>query len=202
MAKFRAEKLRSVVRYDINASLAREIGRFIVAWSYFEAYVQGLVWSALRLSPEQGRITVREPRVTDRLDMIRDLGELGKFEIDYVLLLDIRTRASTLAAKRHLLAHSVWTFDKVAAKWCALVTRGSWAETQEDIENYPTGSKVVEPEARPVTAKDVSGWTAQTVALIEDIKRLDDLHRVVPKPSPRKPRSRSARRNPTPDQGG
>jgi len=202
MAKFRAEKLRILARYDIKPSLARELGRFIATWAHFEHYVQGVVWQALELNAEQGRLAVREPRVTDRLDMIRDLGELEGMEMDYVLLLDIRKRANLLAAKRHLLAHCIWTFDDLAAEWCALVTRGSWAETQEDIENYPTGSKTVEPEARPVTVKEVSEWTTQTIALIEDLKKLGDQHRVVPQPSPRKSRSRSAPPNPTEDQGG
>jgi hypothetical protein len=198
--KYRAEKLRIVARYDIRPSLAREIGRFMVAWAHFEAYVQGVVWSALQLSAEQGRIAVREPRVTDRLDMIRDLGELADMEMDYVLLRDIRKRADTLAAKRHLLAHSIWNFDSVSAEWCALVTRGSWAETQEDIENYPIGSKAVEPEARPITTKEVSEWVAQTSKLIEDLKKLGDQHRVVPPPSPQKRQPRSQRRNQNPGQ--
>jgi hypothetical protein len=201
MATFRAEKLRVLARYDIRPSLAREIGRFMVAWAHFEYYVQALVWSALQLTAEQGRLAVREPRVTDRLDMLRDLGELDDVQIDYVLLLDIRKRAHGLAAKRHLLAHCIWTFDDESAEWCALVTRGSWAETQDDIENYPTGSKAVEPEARPVSAKEVSNWTVQTKDLIENLKKLGDQHRVVPPPSPRKSRPRSAPQNPTQGQG-
>jgi hypothetical protein len=118
MATFRAERIKSLARYDIPAPLAREIGRFLVAWAHFEHYVQALIWLALEIGAEAGRVAVREPRVTDRLDMLQDLGELDNIEMDYVLLLDIRKRANLLAAKRHLLAHSLWTFDHGA--WCAL----------------------------------------------------------------------------------
>ena len=102
-------RLRTIARIDIPASLAREIGRFLVAWAHFEHYVQAVIWSALNLGAEEGRIAVRDPRVSDRLDMIRDIGKLNGTEMDYVSLLDIRKRADPLAAKRHLLAHSLWT---------------------------------------------------------------------------------------------
>lgn len=131
-----------------------------------------------------GRIVVREPRVTDRIDMLIDLGELGNIEMDYVLLLDIRKRANTLAGLRHVLAHSLWTVDRDT--WCALITRGAWAQTQDEIEDYPSGSKAVQPEARPVTPEEVRDWTAQTVTLIEDLKILDKQNRPRPKPSPKK----------------
>src|ERR1700719_2600519 len=154
MAAFRAERIKNIARYDISAPLAREIGRFLVTWAHFEHYVQALVWSARELGAEAGRVAVREPRITDRLDMIRDLGELDNIEMDYVLLADIRKRADPLAGKRHLLAHCLWTYDHGA--WCALVTRGTWAATQDKIADYPEGgSKTVLPEARPVSQQDV-----------------------------------------------
>jgi hypothetical protein len=135
--------------------------------------------------------------------MVRDIGELNGTEMDYGLLLDIRKKANALAGKRHLLAHSLWTHDKQTNDWCALITRGSWSDTQEEIENYPNGSKAVQPEARAVSASEVAEWTTQTVQLIEDLKKLGDQHRVVPlPPSPKKQRSQSRRRNPTRGQDG
>lgn len=68
-----ALKQKAIARYDIPAALAREIGRFLVTWAYFEHYVQVVIWNTLRITAEEGRIAVREPRITDRLDMICDL---------------------------------------------------------------------------------------------------------------------------------
>jgi hypothetical protein len=53
---FYTVKRKAVARYDIPAPLAREIGRFLVTWAHFEHYVQAVVWSALQISEEQGRI--------------------------------------------------------------------------------------------------------------------------------------------------
>ena len=114
MATFRAEQIKTKARFDIPSSLAREIGRFLVTWAHFEHYVQATVWSALSLGAEAGRIAVREPRITERLDMLRDLCELYQLRpIDYVLIADIRKRVEPLAARRHMLAHSLWTQDSV-----------------------------------------------------------------------------------------
>jgi hypothetical protein len=179
---------RQPARYDIPAPLAREIGRFLVTWAHFEHYVQATVWSALKISDEQGRIAVREPRVTDRLDMIRDLGEIQNLEMDYVLLKEIRGKAGPLAGKRHLLAHSLW--QKYDDTWCAIVTRGAWQQMPVDFGIDPVGmSKALEPEAVPVNVEDVRCWTHDTIALIAELKKLGDQHRPVPLHEKRKPRS-------------
>jgi hypothetical protein len=187
MTDYYAQKVKSIARYDIPAPLAREIGRFLVTWAHFEHYVQAVIWKALNLSEEEGRLTVREPRVTDRLDMIRDLGEFQGLEMDYVLLQEIRKKSDPLAGKRHLLAHTIWT--KIDADWCPLQTRGSWQEMQIDILHYPKGSKTIQPLAAPVTKDDVREWTQETIDLINDLKKLGDQHRPVPLPEKQKKRS-------------
>jgi hypothetical protein len=178
----------ALARYDIPAALAREIGRFLVTWAYFEQYVQSIIWHAMQLQHAEGRIAVREPpRLTDRIDMLRDLAEFQKIEMDYVLLKEIRAGSRTLASKRNLLAHSMW--QRPQGYWVAVVTRGSWQETQDEIDNYPTGSKGVEPEAIEITADDVRRWREATIALIGDVEKLNDNPRRVPLREKQKKRS-------------
>jgi hypothetical protein len=181
-------KRKGVARYDIPASLAREIGRFLVTWAHFEHYVQAVVWSSLQISEEQGRIAVREPRGTDRLDMIRDLGECQNLEMDYVLLKEIRGAADIQAGKRHLLAHSLW--QKLDNEWSAVVTRGTWQEMPVEIADYPAGrSKNLEPQSVPVSVTQVREWTELTIGLIDELRKLGDRHEPVPSPEKRKKRS-------------
>ncbi len=175
-------------RYDIPAALAREIGRFIVTWAYFEQYVQTIIWHTMQLQHAEGRIAVREPgRLTDRLDMLRDLAEFQNMKIDFVLLKEIRAGVEALAGKRNLLAHSIW--QRPQGYWVALVTRGTWQETQDEIENYPAGSKGVEPEAIEITADGVRRWRDATIALIGEVEKLNDNPRRVPLREKRKKRS-------------
>lgn len=198
MADYYAQRVKTKARYDIPAPLAREIGRFLVTWAHFEHYVQAIIWSALKIGEEEGRLTVREPRVTERLDMIRDLGEFQNLEMDYVLLQEIRKKADPLAGKRHLLAHTIWT--KIDSHWCPLQTRGSWQEMQVEILDYPKGSKTLQPSAVPVTADDVREWVTQTVDLIADLKKIGDRHR--PVPLPEKWKKRSVPKGQKPDRSG
>jgi len=200
MTEIRAELIKTIGRYDIPASLAREVGRFIVTWAHFENYVQSIIWACLEMRQEIGRIAVREPRVQDRLDIIRDLGEADNVGMDYLLLREIRKAAIPLAAQRHLLAHSVWL--KANGDWNVQLTRGTWEEIQGlDPDHAPTGSKAVNPEAVTVSVADVREWIAQTVQLIENLQKLGDHDRPVPKPSPRKPREPRARAAPKRGQG-
>jgi hypothetical protein len=187
MAEYYAQKVKSVARYDIPAPLAREIGRFLVTWAHFEHYIQALVWSALEIGEEEGRISVRDPRMSDRLDLLRDLCEFQNKAVDYVLIREIKKKAEPLAARRHLLAHTIWT--KIDNDWCPLQTRGSWKEMGFEIANYPTGSKAVQPHAAAVSFEDVREWTQETIELIEDLKKVGDRHQPVPLPGKRIPRS-------------
>ena len=183
-----AVKVKGVCRYDLPASLAREIGRFIVVWAHFEHYIQTVIWGALKLSPEEGRIAVKEVRVTDRLDILRDLAEVQNLEMDYVLLKEIRLKAEKLSSKRHMLAHCLW--QKLDNDWCALVTRGSWQDLPFEVSNYPERkSKNLEPEAHPVTSEVARGWAEAAVELIEDLKKVGDQHKPVPLPEKHKKRS-------------
>jgi hypothetical protein len=178
-------------RYDIPAALAREIGRFIVAWANFEDYVQSLIWRALDLSHEEGRIAVRESRITERLDILREIAGIRNFELDFVLLAEISKRADKLAANRHLLAHSVW--QKPGSYWIILKTRGSWSQAQSEIAEHLQGSKSIEPEAVAITPEDVRGWTEEAIALMGDVEKLNDNPR--PKPLPEKRKKRSVPRD-------
>lgn len=184
---FYVEVLSQPARHDIPSSLAREIGRFIVTWSYIENCVQDAIYRLLELTPAEGRIALRERRITDRLDMLRDLGQLRERTGDYVLLASIRNRCEARARHRHLMAHSIWT--KTDSEWVARLTRGAWDDSSKGaLPDAPKGSKVVTPESIPVTVENLREWRMQTENLIRDFRRLPDQHTVVQKPSPRKSR--------------
>jgi hypothetical protein len=202
MSKRKFEERDYNARYDIRAPIAREIGRFIVTWAHFEHWIQLIIWrSILNMSDAEGRIAVRDPRVSKRLDMVRDLCQLKKKEIDYVLLASIKTRAKPLATMRHLLAHTIWTLNH--DQWFALVTRGAW-DTHLDVADFPKDLKLksVLPEGIRITPELIQGWTKETARLITDLRRIGDNHTVVPKPSQRTHRKRSVQATPKKGRGG
>ena len=74
------ERVSGTAKYNLPASISREIGQIIVHWAHFEHIVQEMVWQTMQVSQQVGRIAVREPRVTDRLEMLRDLVKLRNAE--------------------------------------------------------------------------------------------------------------------------
>jgi hypothetical protein len=183
--------------YSLPTRLAREIGRFITTWAYFEHFIQALVWNCLNLSAEAGRIAIREPRLTDRIDMILDLADSENILLDEILLLSIKKAAAPLATWRHLMAHGLWMKD--GPHYHVLLTRGTWDRLQEEIPNYPKGKKSKYPQGILITPEIVRSWREETESILEQIKKVGDNETKIPEPSPQKPRTRSAPANPTRD---
>jgi hypothetical protein len=167
MAKV-VERISGLAAHQLPPSFSREIGRIIVKFAYFEQCVQEMIWQALELSEAAGRIAVREPRITDRLDMLRDVIGLLNSAWDEELFKSMRQRANLIAAKRHMLVHGLW-YHHPLGEWHVQLTRGSWPKTEEELV---VGSKKITPESVPIAADELKSATAEIDALIADLKRL------------------------------
>jgi len=107
------ERVSGEAIYALSPSLSREIGRIIVRFAYFEQCVQEMVRQTLGLGEAASRIAVREPRVTDRLDMLRDavgarLGGLFLFKRTVTSPRKQQSRNATSTRRRsHIASQSV-----------------------------------------------------------------------------------------------
>ena len=172
MAKYYVERLTGVTAYELPSVKCREIGRIITRWAYFEHAVQEMIWGALGLSQEMGRVAVREPRVTDRLEMLADIIRLREGNIDSDLYKSIQERATLLLSKRDLLAHGKWFHNKPTGEWFVALTKGSWPKDKRDL--IPEKSKRVFPESVAITVAILKTTTSEIDLLVEDLKRLRD----------------------------
>jgi hypothetical protein len=168
------ERVSGVATHDLPPSLCREIGRIIVYWAYFEHGVQDMVWQTMQISQQVGRIAVREPRVTDRLEMLRDLVKLRKAEWDDDLFKSILERAKLITARRDLLAHGIWGVHpsgpwSMDDAWHVQLARGSWPKNMSELIE---GSKKVTPEMIPMALSTLRSTTNEIVQLIADLKTL------------------------------
>ncbi len=169
MPKYIAERVTGLASYNLPASLAREVGRIIVSWAYFEHCVQEMNWQALGISEAAGRIAMREPSVTDRLEMLSSLVELREGTWDVELYKSILARSKILAAKRNLLAHGIWGYVKHLHEWHVQLARGSWPKNRSDLIK---GSKKVIPESVLMDAGKLRQATTEIEALLADLKKL------------------------------
>jgi hypothetical protein len=183
------ETLSGDASYRLPATFSREIGRIIVHWAFFEHCVQEMIWDILKVSEAAGRIAVREPRVTDRLDMLRDILKLngGIWKDD--LFKSVRAKADLLASKRHLLGHGKWFHHKTDNSWNVELTRGSWPK---DAAELAAQSRKVSPESIVITLAELRATTTEILKLFDDLNALKiSTMRRVPVPSPKTPPSGS-----------
>jgi hypothetical protein len=171
---YAAERVTGTARYDIPHSLYREIGRIVVRWAYFEHCVQDMVWQAMQVSHSVGRIAVREPRVTDRLEMLRDLVKLRKATWNDQLFKSILGRAKLITARRDLLAHGIWGNHPAGLwtstdTWHVQLTRGSWPK---NLSELVAGSRKVNPQMVPIDLSELRSTTSEIDKLITDLKAL------------------------------
>ena len=179
------ERVSGTAKYELPASISREIGRIIVHWAHFEHIVQEMVWQTMQVSQQVGRIAVREPRVTDRLEMLRDLVKLRNGEWNDELFKSILERAKLITARRDLLAHGIWGEHpdpqwRNNEVWHVQLARGSWPK---NLKELVAGSKKITPEMVPMERDTLRSTTSEIVQLIADLKTLRS-SAVGPTPAP------------------
>jgi hypothetical protein len=123
----------------------------------------------LGIGPKEGRLAVREPRTTDRFDMIRDLLELKaiKVETDLVLLRDALESA---ARQRDQLGHGIWLRDRASGILYLRLTKGSWQPVKGQAGKI---KRLVRPEGVEYTASDCRELRAIIIEAIEMVRALE-----------------------------
>ena len=98
--------------------------------------------------PRWARIAVRETKPDEQLGLLEWVAEIRSIKLDRALLKSMKPRAKELSSKRNLVAHGLWT-EVSNAEWLVQETRGGWEESKDG----PRGSKKIQPEAVPMSAR-------------------------------------------------
>lgn len=156
-------------QYDLPPLIEKEVGRIILRCGFIEHQLQQAIWHLLQITLPMGRIATRTPRVTDRLDMIRDLLIVRKRPLDPKELSALKSLLDDAFDRRDLFAHGQWTRGK-DGKWLVIKAAGTWSDQQE----APVRSKRILPEALEV---DLGQLRSITEALDDIIAALTRLRR-------------------------
>jgi hypothetical protein len=98
------------VTVKLPSFLLREIGRIITHHAVLEWSLSRLTYTLLGIDRVAGRIAVREPRTTDRLDMVHDLLKHRKISVSADLQ-TLREAIDKCRQQRDALAHGLWFKD-------------------------------------------------------------------------------------------
>ncbi|WP_193366915.1 hypothetical protein [Pelagibius marinus] len=157
----------SPVRKDLPNKHSAEIGRIVTRWSYLEWQLRQIAYSLLRISPKEGRLSVREPRVTDYLTMIEDLVQLKRLGVR-VEWKKLRKHVDELADHRNRLAHGVWLKQQGYRVPCLQLTKGVW---QPEPGKAPIKAKI-DPVSVPITVDDLRSVVNAIDSVIEYIDKV------------------------------
>jgi hypothetical protein len=91
--------------YRLPASMTREIGRIVVRWAYFEWYLQTIIWRLAGVDERVGRLAIKDPRITERLALLRDLAALRGIVLNERVYSELQ-RTTKIAAERHHAKHA------------------------------------------------------------------------------------------------
>jgi hypothetical protein len=174
------DRVSGAATYELPADMCREIGRIITHWAYFEYCLQEMNWQTLGITPSAGRVALRAPRASDRLEMLRDLVKLRKGEWDDDLFKSLLERTKLVAAKRDLVAHGIWAHRDDG--WYVELSRGAWPKNLRDLV---ASTKQIDPELKPIDTDKLRAATKEISELIVDLKRLRASAVGPPAPSPR-----------------
>jgi hypothetical protein len=152
-----------------------------VGWAHFETSVQSMIHQAANVTPPIGRIAVREPRATDRLEMLHELIQVRGGTWNHELYKSILSKARLIEPKRDLVAHGMWILTD--AGWDVRLARGSWPK---NVSEYVRGSKKANPESIPMDLGKLRTATKEIDDLIQDLEQLRKSARSSRPPSPEK----------------
>jgi hypothetical protein len=137
------------ITLELPASLQREIGKVVTRHATVELKLSRIVYILLGIDAVSGRISVREPRTTDRLDMIADLLKINKIKVQ-ANLPAIRTDLDKCSLERDRLAHGIWIKDPLyPGKFFLRSLSGNWTPpgTREKSKRR------IDPEAQEYNTK-------------------------------------------------
>jgi hypothetical protein len=154
--------------YRLPASMTREIGRIVVRWAYFEWYLQTIIWRLTGVDERIGRLAIKDPRITERLALLRDLAALRGIVLNERVYSELQRTTRIAAERRDMAAHGVWrrSTDDWAVQW----TRGTYPQGHSDKHD---SSRKIAPEAfhaDPTALRSVSDAIEK---LIEGIRAID-----------------------------
>jgi len=167
--KEKLQRFELSASFELPATFSREIGRILVHWAYLEHSLQRLIWFLLEISEPEGRVAVREPRVEDRFDMIRDLADLKSVPLDKKAWAGVKKECEKVRTYRDLVAHGLWVLypDDI---WRVQQLRG---QHTENVEGPPHRSRRIAPGTVLITLDGLRRTTQHIKTVIEGLIPLE-----------------------------
>lgn len=160
----------SAIRKTIPAFVARKVGQIITSYAYLDYSLRTLVRRLSGVSETVGRLAVRDPRASEKLQLVRDLLFLRGTVIDDRKFKVLHAGISEVERLRDLIAHGIWTEHD--GEWSVIAFKGR----VDDQTIHPTERKrEIRPETFSVTHQGLANTLQSVQNLIASVESLEKI---------------------------
>ncbi len=157
--------------HKIPPVMAKLIGDITARFALVEHLLKEITRKLVGMDPKLGRVSVRQPRLEDFVDMIKEILEIE--QIAHPANLDaLRTRLKRAERYRDMVAHTVWQRHPETKEIYARRLSGHWPKTHP---KHGGVSRRIVPEIVLVTPKLMRIERTELDKLVTDLKRMDRL---------------------------
>jgi len=171
-------------RFDLPGHMTRQIGRIIVRYAYLEHYARVIIYELLNLDAKRGRVAVREPDLTDRINMIADLALFNGVDVPETKITSLTKKTDDNKSLRDLYAHGLWTYDN--GRWMVQVARGN--NPRKPGTSKRAASRRARPAGLIVKPENLQFMVADLEDIIDELGGLHNWIKERLKSSPEKQR--------------
>lgn len=150
-------KTRALFTRDLPPEYLQLIGSVMVNWAFLEMRLQELVFRALGLSDQQGRLAVKSLRAKEMMNLAVELSTLRG--VPFPAELDLEA-INMLESRRNLLAHGVWMHHEGAYLLRDLT--GTTSVNGKKVQ------KKVQPAGIPITLDALQNLAEQIQIAVQD----------------------------------
>jgi hypothetical protein len=182
---------------DLPEDYTRAIGRVAIKWAYLEHVFRITTYRLLDLDPKRGRVAVRDPRLKDYVNMIRDLAELAEINLPNNIFDGLIEALEETQVQRDMVVHGIWVRDRQSQALKVVRYSGTWKPDPKK----PKTSRRMKPEGVPTNPEDLDKVTESIDLLISVAIELGKaVHAEMDRTSPDTPPPQSRAPDPPEDQ--
>ena len=183
MAKTHMETREAMPRADLPKPYREAIGSIVTGWALLEHNIQTFVWELAGVGQEIGFYAIRDPRASDRLQMVLDLADYRGARVNPQQAKKLKKFIIDLKGHRDQFAHGVWARTKDHG-WAVIVT-GGHHDPNVDVE---FSSRKLAPEGRPIAVSELLNINEAIDDALDAFASLrDSIRAKLPEPSAESP---------------
>ena len=166
--------IEAPVVHDLPDEIAAGIGRVLTGTSTLEHKLTSMIGIILQMDKAEMRLTLRQPRMEERLDIVFELLMLKAIETDFDFD-GFRKTLVDIGSRRHRLAHGIWLKRTDTGELFLRLARGNWPKEFLLPDRVGRLRRDTYPQSIPYGAHDLREDFQLIEAALSTLDKLGDI---------------------------